>query len=80
MVGLVSQTPPGEHGIVPVQLLVFLQVHLVLVGCTETGCAWQRVDSQNPLCCLWTWWCTRAMYEKVGRIAVLQGERTDCHN
>ena len=39
-----SQTPPGEPDVVPVQLLVFRQMHLVLVDCTEAGCAWHRAS------------------------------------
>lgn len=39
-----SQTPPGEPEVVPVQLLVFLQMHLVMVGCSETGCARHSVS------------------------------------
>lgn len=39
-----SQTLSGEPDIVPVQLSVFLQMHLVLVDCTETRCARHRVS------------------------------------
>lgn len=37
-----SQAPPGEAEVVPAQLLVFLQMCLVMVDCSEAGCAQHR--------------------------------------
>lgn len=43
-----SQTLPGEPGVFSVQLLVFLQMHLVMVDCSETGCA-ECLDSESSV-------------------------------